>query len=494
MSRASIASTLPGLGSSSGDDVIATNTEYQQALAQFQSHLVEINRLKRKFADYQADYKGLTFRPSTFKNDVTLQFVAVNLHRQLTTVSVSDRSSTTLPQVFLHDIITFGAPTDHLGKSKHGLLSMRAQHAALMAHSLATRDQASFVKMRTLELQITQRFDICIAQALGALITALASKLQCQWRATPLWQQIGSIGILVHFESLLSTISKEKAMLEDMAVATTALSAFRFQIVPLSKRSEYPPGIFQLAPKNEKDEHEPDDVLSLEIPKPKLLGIRKNAKIFIISMGVTPRAFARLPPMLQRGSLITVHPMLFTQGINETQSMAIKLGQTKIQEDINAQSWIQLKSYYDSWLAFRTALPSQEIVDDPLFDKLSYQMDRLEHIINTSKREKNVELLPLAADISRKLGAARLTSCKSAKDRTAMSVTWEQARILNQDHALPSKHVAEVTKHFRSHGVRRENAFKNTGSNKFAFNKVQLLYLPEQYRAPFASASGKTQT
>ena len=52
-------------------------------------------------------------------------------------------------------------------------------------------------------------------------------------------------------------------------------------------------------------------------------------------------------------------------------------------------------------------------------------------------REKNVDLLLATSEFARLVHAGRATSCKSAKDRTSMSVTLEQARILMTHHGLP---------------------------------------------------------
>ena len=68
-------------------------------------------------------------------------------------------------------------------------------------------------------------------------------------------------------------------------------------------------------------------------------------------------------------------------------------------------------------------------------------------------RRKNTTILRRCAELVRCLHGARITACKSAKDRTAMSVTLEQARLLHEYHKLRQDDVERVTDLMRRHGT-----------------------------------------
>jgi len=103
------------------------------------------------------------------------------------------------------------------------------------------------------------------------------------------------------------------------------------------------------------------------------------------------------------------------------------------------------------------------------------------------RRAKRPRLLQLAGDIVRALGGGRVTCCKSGKDRTAMSVTLEIARILARRHGLPKARVLETAALLREWGVRRDVCRKCIGKPRFAFNRLQQGFLPEEYQPPAGS-------
>lgn len=104
------------------------------------------------------------------------------------------------------------------------------------------------------------------------------------------------------------------------------------------------------------------------------------------------------------------------------------------------------------------------------------------------------------------LHGGRSTSCKSAKDRTSMSCTFEEARQVIEEYRgaisgsktmprIPSEKVSsdpdiiKLANLLREHGVRLHNCHKNTGKRCYAFNKmIQRPQLPKIFRPPLSTS------
>ncbi|KAM4584369.1 type II inositol 3,4-bisphosphate 4-phosphatase isoform 2-T2 [Odontesthes bonariensis] len=299
---------------------------------------------------------------------------------------------------------------------------------------------------------LQQRRDVVFTQALAALACGFVMRLYAGMHDKAFLRQLHQVGLVAQFESLLSTYSEEIGMLEDMEVGISDLQKVVFKITEAKAdgRSELQPLVCGRR-----------DHFTVEVPLPQLI-------------------FQTLPEEIKEGKPLRVFPVLFNVGINEQQTIAERFGDISLQERINQKNFEMLEAYYK--------LLSEKVPLEclPCFQTQADIKELLETLGQNvvTKKRKNVEILWIAGTICRRLNGIRFTSCKSAKDRTSMSVTLEQCALLRDEHQLSKDFFVRALDCMRREGCRIENVQKNIRCRKYAFNMLQLMAFPKCYRPP----------
>lgn len=139
-------------------------------------------------------------------------------------------------------------------------------------------------------------------------------------------------------------------------------------------------------------------------------------------------------------------PVFFNIGINEYATLSETLGYTREQHRSNWDNFDRLKQYH---IRYKKIMMNAQTTPNKM-DALNASLHNVTDLLNDMEESlrknasKNTKILHLAEDICRGLHGLRLTSCKSAKDRTAMSVTYEQCRVLQKEFHLPTNNVQAV--------------------------------------------------
>ncbi|XP_063739317.1 type II inositol 3,4-bisphosphate 4-phosphatase isoform X3 [Eleginops maclovinus] len=312
-----------------------------------------------------------------------------------------------VPEQQLADVITSHNPGDwreqlrpHVTRLKECVMQVVEKAKRAMTFVLLQEAACSIPQGFLLQ----QRRDVVFSQALAALACGFVMRLYAGMQDPGFLKQLHLVGLVAQFESLLSTYSEEIGMLEDMEVGISDLQRVLFQIT----------------------EAKTDDLSDLQ---PLVFGRRDQ---FTVEVPLPRLVFQTLPEEIKGGKPLRVFPVLFNVGINEQQTIAERFGDISLQERINQRNFEMLEAYYKS-LSEKVpleCLPCYQTQTD-----IKELLETLGQNVVTKKR-KNVEILWIAGTICRRLNGIRFTSCKSAKDRTSMSVTLEQCALLRDEHQL----------------------------------------------------------
>ncbi|XP_062244161.1 type II inositol 3,4-bisphosphate 4-phosphatase isoform X2 [Platichthys flesus] len=360
-----------------------------------------------------------------------------------------------VPEQQLADVITSHNPGDW--KEQLCPLVTRLKDCVMEVVEKAKRAM-TFVLLQEAACSIPQGFllqqrrDVVFSQALAALACGFAMRLYAGMEDKGFLRQLHLVGLVAQFESLLSTYSEEIGMLEDMEVGISDLQRVVFKIT----------------------EAKTDDLSDLQ---PLVCGRRDQ---FTVEVPLPRLVFQTLPEEIKEGKPLHVFPVLFNVGINEQQTIAERFGDISLQERINQKNFEMLEAYYKS---LSEKVPLECL---PCFQTQTDVKELLETLGQNvvTKKRKNVEILWIAGSICRRLNGIRFTSCKSAKDRTSMSVTLEQCALLRDEHQLSKDCFIRALDCMRREGCRIENVQKNIKCRKYAFNMLQLMAFPKCYRPP----------
>ncbi|GAX20873.1 inositol polyphosphate-4-phosphatase [Fistulifera solaris] len=370
----------------------------------------------------------------------------------------------------------------------------------------------------------------CFSQALGTALSCYLSNVSDPAKMQSAWPDLwAKHGFLVSFEGLLSAAGKELGMIEDASVGIAMLGMVKVMLV--SDDGSAPP----IA----------DSVSVVDSPYLKWLAILPSGTHpeteFTVQIGIVQSYFEqRIPAELKGGTAVRFFPLLFEVGVdirqwgahagsnmkssleekwkNRNISVNSETGDVSLQpppeqpkggliedEDddegvtdddvlvqLNSEAFQKLNAYaYLISPAINPIPPATQQVH-PMLETL-YQ-----HIMSSAGRI-NHDIVDEAATLAQQLGGGGIVFCKSGKDRTAMHMTYKQAQFGTRFRQLSKVNgnggslvdtTLDDARMMRIHGTRLPICEKNVGQAKYAFNSLQVQFMPDRLKPPMSTLAG----
>jgi hypothetical protein len=376
----------------------------------------------------------------------------------------------------------------------------------------------------------TMRRASVFSQALGIAVSSYLSSVSDGRVVQSKWPEYWTRhGYLVSFEGLLSAAGKELGMIEDASVAIDMLQNVRVVLVPDDgganvNRCPVPHSLYLRWVHLWSVQKDPD-------------AAERVGTEYILQIGMVPSYFEqRIPGPLKNGAAVRFFPLLFEVGVDIFQAasnagsnmsktyqsggcnVAVselespKPSLTEDEEDdgvvdddvlvqLNYEAFQKMNYYAQSVSPASPvqATPTQQT--HPLLEAL------FQHIVSSSGK-MNHDILDEAAFLAQQLGGGGCVFCKSGKDRTAMHVTYKQAQFetrfraklagigigiggLNDeaDSMMQDATLADAML-IRLYGTRLPICEKNVGQSKYAFNSLQVKFMPDALKPPTSALAG----
>jgi hypothetical protein len=371
-------------------------------------------------------------------------------------------------------------------------------------------------------------FDVCrrrlmsISQALSTVIQCVLLKLSLvaeghiEKAVADKWLQLG---FLIVFEGLLSVAGHERSMLEDTITALEAVDMYSVRLLPSPKSGTVSEDDNCTGGGRSKGMLRS---VSVDVKSADVSISGREVQIFLPEEAVSKMPESYQTKMKDGGAVMPLSTVLFTQGIDIQQSMATgSIFSRGSSEIANLQLHVNLRGLYVLHKYCCKAMPVDEVTTVSLENKekeyhkgdgdedltSSTTLDGVkmetyddlknvevhpllfslcESIKNADATAKNVDMLVKVEEACLLLNGCRVTFCKSGKDRTGMAVSLDQSRQLGERFGCGESldRTIRDVQLMRLHGTRIGICEKNIGRPVYSINKLQVQFLPLQYRPP----------